>query len=163
MFEAVNDLGWKRVQKQSWPFRRDEKLSCWTIFYQRSSWGSNSSRKTDCDAKHPSLTLPIRHDVWWGAPHFASWQGYIPMALTFAYELGFEWFLYRNRSFRRDEDNPCRSFFHTRLSWGRNEPNSVLNTKIPVFQTQLRPSRWDRMAMTQTLKMFISTTRNFFM
>lgn len=45
-----------------------------------------------------------------GVPHLASWQGCTLIALTFAYELGFEWFLYQNRSFRRDEDNPVDHF-----------------------------------------------------
>ena len=39
-----------------------------------------------------------------------------------------------NRSFRRDEDNPCRNFSHIMPSWGRNQPNSVLNTKSEYFE-----------------------------
>ena len=56
------------------------------------------------------VARPIRQGVWWGAPVFASWQGCIPMAITFAYELRLERLLYQNRSFRRDKDNSCRSF-----------------------------------------------------
>ena len=84
--------------------------------------------------KQAILALPIRQGVWWGAPVFASWQGRIQMALTFAYELGLERVLYRNRPFRRDEDNMCRNFSHMRPSWGRNQPNSVLNTKSEYFE-----------------------------
>ena len=85
-------------------------------------------------AKQAILALPIRHGVLWAAPFSASWQSCIPMALTFTYELRLERFLYQNPLFQRDEDNPCRSFFHTSRSSGCNEPNSVLNTKSQYFK-----------------------------
>ena len=56
------------------------------------------------------------------------------MALMFAYELGFERFLYRNRSSRRDKDNPCRNISHMSQSWVRNQLNSVLNIKSEYFK-----------------------------
>src|SRR3954468_22858900 len=66
-----------------------------------------------------TLTHYIRHlpkHVWSPASYFASSQGCIQIALTFAYKLGLRRFLYQNRPIRRDEDNSCRSFLHPRLS-----------------------------------------------
>ena len=65
------------------------------------------------------------------------------LAITFAYELRFSRFLYQNRSLRRDEDNSCRKFSHTRPSWGHNQPNSVLIQNLSTSNTtsalEMRP------------------------
>ena len=69
-----------------------------------------------------------------GRATFGSWEGCIRMAVTFAYELRLGRFLYQNRPFRRDEELCSYNLFHQRPSWGRNQPNTVLNTKSQYFE-----------------------------
>ena len=106
----------------------------WTTFMLNVFWSEVILRVKSVAQNRLSLALPIRQGVWWGAPVFASWQGCIPMALTFAYELGLERFVYQNRSFQRDEELCSYNFFHQRPSRGRNQPNTVLNAKSQYFE-----------------------------
>ena len=115
-----------------------------TTFMLNVFWSEVTLRVKLVAQNRLSLALPIRQGVWWGAPFSASSQSCILIALTFAYKLGLECFLYRNRSFRRDEDNLCRSLFHMRQSWGCNHPNSILDTKSQNFEHNfgLRDECW---------------------
>ncbi len=62
------------------------------------------------------------------------WNFLALIIFPFAYELGWGRFLYQNRLFRRDEELWSCNFFHQRPSWGRNQPNTVLNTKSQYFE-----------------------------
>ena len=65
---------------------------------------------------------------------FCSLEGLAVRVLTFAYDLGWGRSLYQNHPFRRDEELCSCNFFHQRPSWGRNKPNTVLNTKSQYFE-----------------------------
>ena len=58
--------------------------------------------------------------VWHLAPYFRWGSVCSILPLTFAYELGLRWFIYQNRSARRDETFSCWRFFDSRPSWWSN-------------------------------------------
>ena len=69
-----------------------------------------------------------------GRATFATWHGHAQVAVNFTYSLVLIQFLYRNQSFHRDRDSSCRSVFHMRPSWGRNQLNNALDTKSQYFE-----------------------------
>ena len=135
--QAAYYFGWQWSQKQSCRSCNGEKLFSWSLFHPRSSWCRNWPHKSANNVKisvfgaHRVQTFGLARNL---PGSFArNFRGklmqHTVLALTFAYELRFRCFLYQNRSFWRDKDKPCRSFFHLRSSSGLKRPNCTLNIR----------------------------------
>ena len=93
------------------------------------------------------LARPIRQGVRYFAPYFHSALVCSVLPLTFAYELGLRWFMYQNRSPRRDEDNSF-IILHPRSSWRHDRPKTTRNIEFCHSEIQFRPLKWSRTMIT---------------
>lgn len=129
-------------------FRREKQFLCWTCFHSSSPWGPNRSCDP-LDITHTGVGLP--------RPSFTNGRPAVHRLQL----LHTRWIIYLNRLYRGDKT------IHVENSIIRGCLRGVIGQIVlwmEIFDilSTISPSIWDRIVMTQTSKLFISTTWWFF-